>query len=54
MISGKDKQHTMLIDITGGKYDNVPATTVAMADDTPGETKACLDLGCGSGNWYID
>lgn len=47
-----DKQHTMLIDITGGKY--VPAVTVVMADDTPGETKACLDLGCGSGNWIAD
>jgi predicted TPR repeat methyltransferase len=22
-----------------------------MADDTPGESKAVLDLGCGSGSW---
>lgn len=22
-----------------------------MADDVPGETKAVLDLGCGSGSW---
>jgi len=32
-----------------GKY---PAVLVdIMTDDIPGETKACLDLGCGSGGW---
>lgn len=35
----------------GEKY--VPPMAAVMADDTPGETKACLDLGCGSGSWYI-
>jgi ribosomal protein L11 methylase PrmA len=24
---------------------------LVMADDVPGETKAVLDLGCGSGSW---
>ena len=48
----KDKQHAMLLDIMGGKY--VPPMAAVMADDTPGETKACLDLGCGSGSWYND
>lgn len=24
-----------------------------MADDAPGDTKAVLDLGCGSGAWYV-
>ena len=46
----KDKQHTLLLDIMGAKY--VPPMAGIMADDTPGETKACLDLGCGSGSWY--
>ncbi|KAF8807992.1 S-adenosyl-L-methionine-dependent methyltransferase [Phlegmacium glaucopus] len=47
-----DKQHTILADAMGGKY--VPPMAAVMADDTPGETKACLDLGCGSGNWITD
>jgi hypothetical protein len=47
----KDKQHTILADIMGGKY--VPPLAAIMADDTPGETKACLDLGCGSGSWHV-
>lgn len=36
----------------GAKY--VPPMAEVMADDTPGETKACLDLGCGSGSWYVN
>jgi len=47
-----EKQHSILIDIMGGKY--VPPMAMVMADDTPGETKACLDLGCGSGTWIMD
>ena len=46
--TSKDKQHTMLSDLMGGKY--VPPMAAVMADE-PGEIKACLDLGCGSGNW---
>jgi len=33
----------------GGKY--APPMAEVMVDDIPGETKACLDLGCGSGSW---
>lgn len=44
----KDKQHTMLSELMGGKY---PLPMLAVMADEPGETKACLDLGCGSGNW---
>ncbi|KDR85601.1 hypothetical protein GALMADRAFT_234564 [Galerina marginata CBS 339.88] len=47
-----DKQHSMFVDIMGGKY--VPPMASVMADDLPGETKACLDLGCGSGSWIMD
>ncbi|CAA7264772.1 unnamed protein product [Cyclocybe aegerita] len=47
-----DKQHTMFVDMMGGKY--VPGMEAVMADDVPGETKACLDLGCGSGSWIMD
>ncbi|KAF8963921.1 hypothetical protein BDZ97DRAFT_1939378 [Flammula alnicola] len=47
-----DLQHTMLSDIMGGKY--VPPMASVMADDVPGETKTCLDLGCGSGSWILD
>jgi len=47
-----DNQHTVLSDIMGEKY--APSMATIMADDTPGETKACLDLGCGSGNWIMD
>jgi hypothetical protein len=32
-----------------GKYP--PPMYEIMADDVPGENKACLDLGCGSGSW---
>jgi hypothetical protein len=41
----------MLLDIMGEKY--APSMAAIMADDTPGETKACLDLGCGSGGWLL-
>lgn len=34
---------------TIGKYP--PPLERVMADDIPGETKAALDLGCGSGSW---
>ncbi|KAH9486365.1 Putative ATP-dependent RNA helicase [Psilocybe cubensis] len=44
-----DKQHTIFVDIMGEKY--APPMEAVMADDVPGETKACLDLGCGSGSW---
>lgn len=44
----KDKQHSMLSELMGGKY---PAPMLEVMADEPGETKACLDLGCGSGNW---
>ncbi|KAF8167467.1 S-adenosyl-L-methionine-dependent methyltransferase [Crassisporium funariophilum] len=47
-----NQQHTMFVDIMGGKY--VPLMATVMADDVPGETKACLDLGCGSGSWITD
>lgn len=44
-----EKQHLMFIEIMG-KYPS--PTYEVMADDGPGgETKACLDLGCGSGSW---
>ena len=32
----------------GGKY---PTSMLEVMADEFGETKACLDLGCGSGNW---
>jgi len=44
-----DKQHSMFIDIMGDKY--VPAMAEVLVDDIPGETKACIDLGCGAGSW---
>lgn len=43
-----DKQHIMFMEIMG-KYP--PPMAQIMADDVPGEVKACLDLGCGSGSW---
>lgn len=43
-----EKQHLMFQEIIG-KYP--PVLEEVMADDVPGETKACLDLGCGSGTW---
>jgi len=46
-----DKQHEMLKKIMGA-YPQPMAEV--MADDTPGETKFVLDLGCGSGSWILD
>ncbi|TFY78398.1 hypothetical protein EWM64_g5617 [Hericium alpestre] len=46
-----DKQHILFMEVMG-KYP--PPLTQIMADDTPGETKSCLDLGCGSGSWVLD
>lgn len=50
LIIDTDKQHLMFVEVMGCKYPD-PLAEV-MADDTPGETKACLDIGCGNGNWY--
>ncbi|KAI0257290.1 S-adenosyl-L-methionine-dependent methyltransferase [Lactifluus subvellereus] len=46
-----DKQHEMFKKILGA-YP--PPMAEVMADDTPGETKTVLDLGCGSGSWIMD
>ncbi|KAJ6623079.1 hypothetical protein B0H10DRAFT_2011056 [Mycena sp. CBHHK59/15] len=46
-----NKQHEMFIEIMG-KYP--PGLTEIMQDDVPGETKSCLDLGCGSGAWIME
>ncbi|KAJ3845565.1 hypothetical protein EV361DRAFT_875558 [Lentinula raphanica] len=46
-----DAQHLILMEIMG-KYP--PCMEEVMADDVPGETKAVLDLGCGSGSWIMD
>lgn len=43
-----DKQHLMFMDVMG-KYP--PPLAGVLADDTPGETKSVVDLGCGSGSW---
>lgn len=43
-----DAQHEMMKKIMG-KYPS-PLPEV-LADNVPGETKAVLDLGCGSGSW---
>ncbi|KAF5385302.1 hypothetical protein D9615_001170 [Tricholomella constricta] len=46
-----EKQHLMFKEVLG----NYPPPMIeVMADDVPGETKACLDLGCGSGGWILD
>ncbi|PPQ99299.1 hypothetical protein CVT24_009167 [Panaeolus cyanescens] len=47
-----DEQHNMLISVMGGKY--VAPMYEVMVDDTPGEPKAVLDLGSGSGTWIMD
>jgi hypothetical protein len=47
-LSFADKQHEMFKKIMGA-YPQPMAEV--MADDTPGETKFVLDLGCGSGSW---
>ncbi|KAJ7116793.1 hypothetical protein C8R43DRAFT_1038078 [Mycena crocata] len=46
-----NKQHDMFVDIMG-KYP--PCLPEIMRDDVPGETKAALDLGCGSGAWIME
>ncbi|KAI0348125.1 hypothetical protein BDW22DRAFT_1350275 [Trametopsis cervina] len=45
-----DKQHIMFMEVMG-KY--VPPMYDVLAD-APGEQKACVDLGCGSGSWILD
>ena len=49
-LSSSDKQHEMFKMIMGA-YPQPMAEV--MADDTPGETKSVLDLGCGSGSWSV-
>ncbi|TFK77503.1 S-adenosyl-L-methionine-dependent methyltransferase [Pluteus cervinus] len=46
-----DKQHVMFKEVMG-LYP--PPMEEVMAQEFPGETKACLDLGCGSGSWIMD
>ncbi|KZT72959.1 hypothetical protein DAEQUDRAFT_722595 [Daedalea quercina L-15889] len=46
-----DHQHIIFIEVMG-KYP--PPLPQILADDTPGEPKTCLDLGCGSGSWILD
>jgi SAM-dependent methyltransferase len=46
-----DAQHEMF-KMAMGKYP--PPLAEVMADDVPGETKAILDLGCGSGSWIME
>ncbi|KAL1762531.1 S-adenosyl-L-methionine-dependent methyltransferase [Schizophyllum commune] len=46
-----DKQHEMF-KVIMGKYP--PPFDDVMRDNTPGEPKACLDLGCGSGSWIME
>jgi len=44
-----DMQDNLFAQLMGGRYPEV--LREVMADDTPGEPKRCLDLGCGSGKW---
>ncbi|KAJ7170294.1 hypothetical protein C8R43DRAFT_876010 [Mycena crocata] len=46
-----NKQHDMFLDVMG-KYP--PGLAEVMQDDVPGETKAALDLGYGSGAWIVE
>lgn len=46
-----NKQQKMFIEIMG-KYP--PCLPGILQDDVPGEPKACLDLGCGSGAWIME
>jgi hypothetical protein len=48
-LTHADMQHEMFKKVLG-TYP--PPMTEVMADDTPGEFKSVLDLGCGSGSWY--
>ncbi|KAJ7204464.1 hypothetical protein GGX14DRAFT_460500 [Mycena pura] len=45
-----NKQHEMFVEVMG-KYP--PCLPEIMQDNVPGERKACLDLGCGSGVWIM-
>ncbi|KAF8220782.1 S-adenosyl-L-methionine-dependent methyltransferase [Tricholoma matsutake] len=47
-----EQQHEMFKEVMGDPYP--PPMHEIMADDVPGESKACLDLGCGSGSWILD
>jgi hypothetical protein len=42
------KQHELFKEVI---FKYPPSMDEVMANDTPGETKACLDLGCGGGSW---
>jgi hypothetical protein len=44
-----DKQHDMFKKVIGA----YPPPMDEVMDDTPWETKSVLDLGCGSGSWYV-
>ncbi|KAJ7708943.1 hypothetical protein B0H17DRAFT_1031304 [Mycena rosella] len=46
-----DTQHEIFVKVMG-KYP--PCLVEIMQDVVPGETKACLDLGCGSGVWIME
>ncbi|KAL6304917.1 S-adenosyl-L-methionine-dependent methyltransferase [Sparassis latifolia] len=46
-----DQQHVLFAEVMG-KYP--PPLPEVLADDTPGATKTCIDLGCGSGSWILD
>ncbi|KAF8506853.1 S-adenosyl-L-methionine-dependent methyltransferase [Russula emetica] len=46
-----DMQHEMFKKVMG-TYP--PPMAEVMVDDTPGESKSVLDLGCGSGNWILE
>ena len=43
-----DHQHIIFMEVMG-KYP--PPLHHVLVDDTPGEPKRVLDLGCGSGSW---
>lgn len=45
-----DQQHNIFMEVMG-KYP--PPLAQILADDTPGEPKTCIDLGCGSGSWQV-
>ncbi|EJF67127.1 hypothetical protein BD309DRAFT_946205 [Dichomitus squalens] len=46
-----DQQHIMFMEVMGRYAPPIPEI---LADDTPGVTKTCVDLGCGSGSWILD
>ncbi|KAI0375494.1 hypothetical protein BV20DRAFT_960668 [Pilatotrama ljubarskyi] len=46
-----DRQHLMFMEVMGKYPACLPEV---LADDTPGVTKTCVDLGCGSGSWILD